>query len=277
MNDESSQADSETPSSNQNKTWIDRLFPASPRMLHIAPLLIFLSLAILIVHIPILVLARNGGRPPTSYYWLLKSDEEWTVWDYQQWESNKSNPEYIILIRVFVNELHHSSYLRFLYSMWTAQRARISLDSEVPSIRFDNEKSVEDMLPIVINSYISDPDTFYQLPLDKLEYDISLSDNHFYASALSETTNFRILWSGVFGNALLITCHVTFLWACICHIRSEKYIVPFKEKQRRKRLSRSRCPKCRYNIHHLPTRRCPECGETWTQEEDQPIVKIPDD
>ena len=32
----------------------------------------------------------------------------------------------------------------------------------------------------------------------------------------------------------------------------------------RSRYVRShRCPWCRYDIHGLPERRCPECGETW--------------
>jgi ssDNA-binding Zn-finger/Zn-ribbon topoisomerase 1 len=33
-------------------------------------------------------------------------------------------------------------------------------------------------------------------------------------------------------------------------------------------LSRNRCPSCDYNISKLPERRCPECGERWTEDEE---------
>ena len=35
----------------------------------------------------------------------------------------------------------------------------------------------------------------------------------------------------------------------------------------RHRLARGRCPRCGYDIQHLPQRRCPECGTTWSADE----------
>lgn len=32
---------------------------------------------------------------------------------------------------------------------------------------------------------------------------------------------------------------------------------------RRESLKDYRCPRCDYDIRHLPGNRCPECGETW--------------
>jgi hypothetical protein len=39
------------------------------------------------------------------------------------------------------------------------------------------------------------------------------------------------------------------------------------EARRARALRAGVCPSCGYNIHHLPTRRCPECGETWSEDE----------
>jgi len=40
-----------------------------------------------------------------------------------------------------------------------------------------------------------------------------------------------------------------------------------KRDRRGWQLAAGRCPRCRYDIRHLPEPRCPECGETWAANE----------
>ena len=40
-----------------------------------------------------------------------------------------------------------------------------------------------------------------------------------------------------------------------------------KRDRRARQFAAGRCPRCGYDIHHLPEPRCPECGETWLVDE----------
>jgi hypothetical protein len=67
----------------------------------------------------------------------------------------------------------------------------------------------------------------------------------------------RFSSSGLAFHGLFALPPLPLLW-CVAWL-----IVDWPEKRRRKRLAVGRCPRCGYDIHHLPEPRCPECGETW--------------
>jgi hypothetical protein len=46
-----------------------------------------------------------------------------------------------------------------------------------------------------------------------------------------------------------------------------QFLAMAKRDRRAWRLAAGRCPRCGYDIHHLPEPRCPECGETWSDDE----------
>jgi len=271
MTSESGHIDSAGTRDDHERTWIDHLFPASPRMLHGFVYIFALIIFIFTLHYHYKSQIHIYSPSEVSHYCIIKKNDLLTAMCYRQWLPHKHDSEYDVLIQARVYALremtHHSTY----YNMWSAHNVGISFDSQSPSYWFEDEDSVRSLLPLVIDCYLSDNANKYRFPLDRLEYKIAISRRSMYATAHSGLTGFRILWQGILANIVLSLSVIALPWILICRIRSGKHHVPYKAKQRRKHISRGRCPNCRYQIHHLPTRRCPECGETWTEQENQLI------
>ncbi len=70
------------------------------------------------------------------------------------------------------------------------------------------------------------------------------------------------VWLGILGNGVFYSVFATpLLFGLWWYFRAT-----FGSKRSR-RLSRGLCPRCRYRIQGLPENRCPECGETWCDDE----------
>lgn len=64
------------------------------------------------------------------------------------------------------------------------------------------------------------------------------------------------------GDWLILTLGGSFFSTVFLMIIRE-FRAMAKRDRRARQLAAGRCPRCGYDIRHLPEPRCPECGETW--------------
>jgi len=273
MSSETNHTESRQTSSDHEKAWIDRLFPASSQMRVRGMYLLFVTLTLLILHIILIINSGTTNIAPytATIYWASQSDGAWRAWPYLEWPDariHEIDNESVIKASVIELRMPFNPYMIYFY--YSAHQARIMYTTYDSAYKF-NEQMLKDLFPAVAKAHSANRRTRYYLSLNQLHYDIWIAPDRTYAAADSEYVNYNILWIGLFMNITIPASLIVLLWSSICIWRSRIYPSPSKIRNRKISLMKEQCPKCRYNIHHLPTRRCPECGETWNEQEAQLI------
>ncbi len=81
---------------------------------------------------------------------------------------------------------------------------------------------------------------------------------------------FRILWYRIISLVGFLIIASVQLWLLVTWIRNLHF--DFRRARRKAALVDARCPCCNYDIRQLAEHRCPECGESWNENE---VVSAP--
>ena len=224
---------------------LGRLVPRGPRLLGVpAGVWLFLDMAALCVLLsPCLGKLYGGPRPNSGY--VERIGEVESIFDDDEWPEDR-DPEVIAQLRVSPRREDRSLVIAFYVEYrYTIQAWFWEDASRVPPERIDE--------------WVPEINRVWQLSVGELaEPDLDRwGDAWFYDSKRT----YRIIWPGVGWNLLAVAFAVLspFMW--VWWLRTVRKRV--RTRHRVTALAAGRCPRCGYDIRHLPAPRCPECGETW--------------